>query len=181
MRPQSCKSKGRRLQQKVAASIVRAFPQLADDDAVSTSMGAPGEDVRLSPRARAVLPLSLECKCVERLNVWAHLEQAQRNAPKGTTPCLVFSRNRAPTYAVVPWDVLLDLFVRAQGAGAIPPRVAELVHELASHVPPLAHVPSRSDAAPGTVAAASSPAAESPVTLSSSGSLVSSPGPVPPP
>lgn len=135
MRPQSCKSKGRRLQQRVAASIVEAFPHLTSDDVVSTSMGAGGEDVRLSATARRALPLSVECKCQERLNVWSCLEQARNNAPSGATPCLVFSRNRCPTYAVVPWEVLLDLYRRVhQGGDGIPPPLAEALVLLAPYV-----------------------------------------------
>ena len=128
MRPQSCKSKGRRLQQKVVADILAAFPSLADDDCRSTSMGAGGEDVQLSPAARACIPLSFECKNVEKLNVWQCLEQCQANAPEGATPCLVFSRNRSPTYAVVPWAALLALYARP--SPRLTPRVAALVAEL---------------------------------------------------
>lgn len=136
MRPQSCKSKGRRLQQRVARSILEAFPHLGEDDVHSTSMGAPGEDVRLSPLARDAVPLSIECKCVERLNVWAALEQAEGNCPRGATPCVVFSRNRATTYAAVPWDVLLALY-RARGAApgaGLPPRLRALLAEMAAYV-----------------------------------------------
>jgi len=133
MRPQSCKSKGRRLQQKVAADILKAFAHLTPDDCVSTSMGAPGEDVRLSAAARECVNLSFECKNVEKINVWGCLEQCERNAPPGTTPCLVFSRNRSPVYAVVPWGALLALCKKAkQGGGSLPPRVKTLVRELAS-------------------------------------------------
>ena len=137
MRPQSCKSKGRRLQQRVAQSILDAFPHLEDDDCVSTSMGAPGEDVRLSAAARAALPLSLECKCQERLNIWAAVEQAQKNCPAGATPCVVFTRNRAPTHAVVPWETLLGLY-RDRAVGTpehLPPRLAALLTELAAYAP----------------------------------------------
>lgn len=129
MKPQSAKSKGRRFQQRVAQSILEAFPHLNPDDCVSVSMGAPGEDIRLSTAARASVPLSLECKCVEKLNVWSCLEQAQANAPADATPCLVFSRNRAPTYAAVPWDFLLTLLQSKSCAGGVPPRLAELLTE----------------------------------------------------
>lgn len=104
------------MQQRVVASILDTFPHLGGDDVVSTSMGAGGEDVRLSPLARSAVPLSIECKCVERLNVWACIEQAARNAPNDATPCVVFSRNRASTYAVVEWDVLLSLLKRCYNA-----------------------------------------------------------------
>ena len=134
MRPQSCKSKGRRLQQKVANSILESFPHLGPDDVVSTSMGAPGEDVRLSPLARTAVPLSIECKCVEKINVWACLEQCERNAPPDTTPCLVFSRNRSPTYAVLPWPTLLALYGRRGDETTIPPRLRALLLQLTDFV-----------------------------------------------
>lgn len=133
MRPQSCKSKGRRFQQKIARSILESFDHLTEDDVHSTSMGAPGEDIKLSAAARKALPLSLECKCVERLNVWQCIEQAQSNCPNGAVPCLVFSRNRSTAYCVIPWDALLTMFVRLHGGtanGAIPTRVVELLQEL---------------------------------------------------
>lgn len=129
MRPQSCKSKGRRFQQRVARALLDAFPHLTEDDVRSTSMGAPGEDIQLSSRAREVVPLSIECKCVERLNVWQCLEQAEKNTRAGSHSCLVFSRNHARTYAVLPWDVVVRLLARSTSATASP-RVASLVREL---------------------------------------------------
>lgn len=138
MKPQSCKSKGRRFQQRVVRDVLNAFPHLAEDDVVSTSMGAPGEDVRLSPLARASLPLSLECKNVEKINVWGCLEQASSNCPAHATPCLVFTRNRSPAYAVVPWETLLDLYARlgrASEGGDMPPRLAALLQELVEFAP----------------------------------------------
>ena len=137
MRPQSAKAKGRRFQQKVVASVLKAFPHLNPDDVVSTSMGCGGEDVRMSPLARESLPLSLECKCQERLNVWSCVEQARRNCPEGATGCVVFSKNHEETYAVVPWATLLDLFVAARRQDAqMPTRAVELITELATFVSP---------------------------------------------
>ena len=136
LKPQSAKAKGRRFQQKIAKSILDAFPHLQEDDVVSTSMGCGGEDVRLSPLAREALPLSIEAKCQEKLNAWACLEQCEKNTPAGATPCLIFSRNRSPTYAVVTWETLLDLYrARAAGGGALPPRLAALLTELATFAP----------------------------------------------
>ena len=63
---------------------------------------------------------------------------ADGRLPAGATPCLVFSRNRAPTYAVVPWEHLLALHARGGGAtetAALPPRLAELLRELRAYAP----------------------------------------------
>ena len=87
----------------------------------------------MSPLARESVPLSIECKCQEKLNVWSCLEQARSNCPSGATPCLVFSRNRSPTYAVVPWPFLLRLFARAPEH--MDPSLAKLLKELVRFVP----------------------------------------------
>ena len=132
MRPQSCKSKGRRLQQKVASDIRDAFQHLTEDDCHSTPMGAHGEDVRLSTAARECVNLSIECKNVEKINIWGCLQQCEANAKDGTTPCLVFSRNRSPIYAVVPWRMLLGLHKKTRGR--IPPRIRTIIQELSSFI-----------------------------------------------
>jgi hypothetical protein len=130
MKPQSAKAKGRRLQQRVVREILKAFPHLSEDDVRSTSMGAGGEDVQLSHAARASVPFSLECKNVEKLNVWAALEQAAANA-RGNSPCLIFSRNNCGAYAAIPFETFLELL---KPTAAIPPRIREIVAELSALV-----------------------------------------------
>ena len=136
MKPQSCKNKGRRFQQKIARDIIDAFPHLKEDDAISTSMGAGGEDIRLSTAARQAIPVSIECKCQEKLNIWSCLEQAKSNTPVGATPCLIFSRNRAPTYAVVPWEVLLGLYRTLYNSGedGVPTGLSDILISLETYV-----------------------------------------------
>lgn len=108
MRPQSAKAKGRRLQQELRDALLAAAPQLAPDDVQSRSMGAQGEDLMLSPAARAVYPFSFECKAQEKLNVWQALGQAAENA-KTHIPALVFKRNRSKTYVAIPLDDFIRL------------------------------------------------------------------------
>ena len=43
-------------------------------------MGAGGEDVTMARAAREKFPFSIECKSVERLNVWDAYDQACANA-----------------------------------------------------------------------------------------------------
>ena len=108
MRPQSAKAKGRRLQQKVAADILNAFPSLTDDDVRSTSMGAAGEDVLLSSAAQQLFPYSVEAKNQERVNVWSAIAQARTNC-HARTPLVVFKKNGESPMAIVPWDHFMRL------------------------------------------------------------------------
>ena len=110
--PSACKAKGRRLQQAVAADLVRAF-QLPEADCRSNPMGCGGEDVWLSDRARtAIGGVSFECKNQERVNVFAAFEQASSNAGIHK-PALVLKRNHTAPLCVLRWDDALDLLVRA--------------------------------------------------------------------
>lgn len=118
MRPQSCKAKGRRLQQQIVADLLERFPQLEDDDVRSTSMGAHGEDVQLSPAARTLIPYSFEAKNQERLNLWASISQAETNKPTGVHAAIVVKKNGQPAYAVIRWSQFLDLISPAVGGDA---------------------------------------------------------------
>ena len=109
MRPQSAKAKGRRFQQELVELILQLFPSLQSDDVQWRSMGAGGEDIILSPAARAVLPLSAEAKNQESLSIWKALAQAAANA-KGYAPVLFFKRNRSEAYAALPAATLLSLY-----------------------------------------------------------------------
>ena len=113
MKPQSCKQKGRKFQQQIVQSIKETFPVLRDNDVKSTSMGCGGEDVVMSPLAESIFPYSVECKNVEKLNVYAALEQAATNAPRKKTPILAMRRNRTKAYAVIQWDHFMELAKRS--------------------------------------------------------------------
>jgi len=108
MKTQSAKSKGRRLQQEVRDLILETFNELEKDDVRSTSMGASGEDLLLSPAARKLFPFATECKNQEKLNIWDSLKQAESNAGKHI-PLLVFKRNRSKIYATIEFERLLEL------------------------------------------------------------------------
>lgn len=109
MKPQSCKQKGRKFQQQIASDIRQAF-NIPDPDAVSTGMGQQGADIKLSIAAREAFPFAVECKNVERLNVWESWEQAETNAVKEKlNPLLLIRRNGHKPLAVIDWDLLLEI------------------------------------------------------------------------
>ena len=93
MKPASAKNKGRKLQQWVRDLILRMHPSLEPDDVKSTSMGAGGEDVQLSPAARRLCPVSIECKSRASYAFYKDLDQAITNAPKDSEPILIAKAN----------------------------------------------------------------------------------------
>ena len=96
MRPSSCKNKGRRLQQQVVTWILDRFTGLDPDDVNSRSMGASGEDIMLSQKARKRFPFSLECKSTERLNVYKAYQQAVANSGDYQPAAVIKSNHKKP-------------------------------------------------------------------------------------
>lgn len=113
-KPQSRKAKGRRLQQWVRDKLLHYAPWLTQDDVRSTSMGAPGEDVLLSPLARRAYPVSIECKNTERISIWSAYTQAQENAGEHE-PLLIIKRNRNEPLAVVDAEWLISMLGAYEG------------------------------------------------------------------
>lgn len=101
MRPQSAKAKGRRLQQTIRDLLLKAAESLEPDDIRSTSMGAGGEDILFSPAARKIYPYSIECKNVERLNIWDAVKQAYDNCKK-YIPVVIFKKNGQEPWIAMP-------------------------------------------------------------------------------
>jgi hypothetical protein len=100
----SAKAKGRNLQKKVVELILKACPSLEPDDVVSRSMGASGEDIMLSPAARSLLPLSIECKSRASYAFYKDYDQACVNAPKGAEPVLVAKANHRNPVVIIDAD-----------------------------------------------------------------------------
>ena len=105
----SAKAKGRRLQNLVRDKLRVAFSSLEEDDIKSQTMGMTGEDIVLSPAARKLIPYSIECKNVERLNVWESLKQAETNTHNSCSPALVIKRNQTIPYITIPLDIWISI------------------------------------------------------------------------
>lgn len=101
IKPSSAKAKGRRHQQWVRDKIYETFPDLEEGDVRSTSMGAGGEDLQLSPAARRLFPYSVECKAFKSFAIYKVLEQASSNAPEGVEPIAIIKGDRQRPLAVL--------------------------------------------------------------------------------
>jgi hypothetical protein len=109
MKPSSGKAKGRRLQDKVCEDLNRKLaPYVRPGDIRPAIMGESGCDIKLSPAGREAFPFSVECKNVERLNVWQAYDQAKGNSD-GFVPLLVIKKNRRDPLVVLDWSTFLEL------------------------------------------------------------------------
>jgi hypothetical protein len=108
MNPSSAKAKGRRLQQWVRDKLIEML-DVHPEDIESRSMGAGGEDLIMARAARAKFPHSIECKNVEKLNIWEAYEQASAN--RGDyEPIVVMKKNGKKPLVVVDAEYYIQLF-----------------------------------------------------------------------
>jgi hypothetical protein len=104
----SAKAKGRLGQQEIRDRLLKAFPELHPDDVRSQIMGVNGEDIVLSPRAREVLPVSIEVKRRKSFKtLYDFVEQAVQD---GKYEPIVFLRgDRQEWLAVCKADYFMEL------------------------------------------------------------------------
>ena len=108
MKTSSCKRKARTLQNLLRDKLLQAFPELEPDDCKVSIMGETGQDIKLSPAARKLIPYAFEAKNQEKIAIWQALKQAEDNAGNAT-PAVVFKRNRSKTYVAIELDAFIDL------------------------------------------------------------------------
>ena len=108
MRVQSAKAKGRRLQQWVRDKLIEML-DVHPEDIESRSMGAGGEDLIMARAAREKFPHSIECKNVEKLNIWEAYEQASANCGS-YEPVVVIKKNGKKPLVVVDAEYYIQLF-----------------------------------------------------------------------
>lgn len=108
IKPQSAKNKGRVLQKWVREKLIEAL-DIHPEDIESRSMGAGGEDLIMARAARQKFPHSIECKNVEKLNIWDAYEQACANSGD-YEPLVVIKKNGKKPLAVVDAEYFISLF-----------------------------------------------------------------------
>ena len=102
------KLKGKRLQNLVRDKLRELFNELEPGDIESTMSSAAGVDIILSPAAKRIIPIAIECKNQENLRIHQAIEQAESNA-NGLEPVVVFSRNRTSPRVIISLDYFLRL------------------------------------------------------------------------
>ena len=78
------------------------------EDIESRSMGAGGEDLIMARAARETFGYSIECKNVEKLNVWDAYDQAKVNS-KDYEPIVVMKKNGKKPLVVIDAEYFVRL------------------------------------------------------------------------
>ena len=99
MKPQSAKSKGRRLQKWFTDLLIKRLG-LDPQDLESRPMGSQGEDIIIGSQSRLHFPYSVECKNQESLNVWKSYEQAEANSGDHEPVVFIKRNNQKPLVVV---------------------------------------------------------------------------------
>jgi len=122
MKTSSAKAKGRRLQNRVAEDLRSvAGERLEHDDIKPVSMGVSGVDILLTPAARRLFDLLVECKNHEKLNVvGVFSNHAEKYVLKDGLPLLVHSRNRSDDLVTMRWADFLKMLKSFLAGGYFP-------------------------------------------------------------
>lgn len=114
MTPRGRKNKGKRLQNWVRDLLLKYAPSLEADDIKSTTMGEQGEDIQLSPAARKLYPISVECKSKASYAFYKDYDQAVANCPKKAEPILVAKANRRRPVVIVDAEYYFKNFLKGK-------------------------------------------------------------------
>lgn len=108
MKTKSLKAKGRVLQNLTRDYILGSFP-LNIWDVTCAVMGESGVDIKLSQDAKKYFNFNVECKNVERLNLWAAWAQASKR--EGAPPLLVVKKNKMQPLVVLDMNTFFNLLI----------------------------------------------------------------------
>jgi len=113
MLTKSKKAKGRKLQNKVKEDLQVIAAKMGKNPKSITSaiMGERGVDVKIHPELQELFPFSIECKCVETINIikefWEHYEKYKDNTD--VIKLLIHSKNRTEPTVTLKWEDFIHL------------------------------------------------------------------------
>lgn len=108
----SAKNKGMKFQKEIVNHILSIFEDLTHRDVRSIPSSVSGTDIWLSEKASKRIPLDVEAKCQESLNIWAAIKQVEDRCPKDKMPVVIFKRNRTNPYVCIGLDNFLTMLER---------------------------------------------------------------------
>jgi len=110
MKTSSKKAKGRALQNWVVKQLNKCFgSDLEEGDIKGAIMGETGSDIKMSPKAKKIIPFKFECKNQEKYkSIYNAYEQVDLNKEIGES-ILVIKSNRKEPLAILNAETLFSL------------------------------------------------------------------------
>lgn len=112
MKVKSSKAKGRRLQDWVRTALINIL-DIPHQDIKCAIMGEGGIDVNIHHSSLSKFPYNIECKNVERINIWKAWEQCCKHKGQGH-PLLFLSKNRHSPLIVIDATHFIGLYINGR-------------------------------------------------------------------
>lgn len=110
----SAKAKGRLGQDEIRDKLYEAFPELEEGDIKGAIMGEGGADIKLSPAAKKLIPISIEVKR-RKSGMKTQYDWLDQATGHGEEPPVVFFRaDRSKWLTITTVDHYLDLLKRSK-------------------------------------------------------------------
>lgn len=109
MKPSSAKAKGRSLQDAVKMLFQALLPLEDKVDVKTAVMGESGADIKFYGVPRKLFNMAVECKNVEKLNLWSAYDQAISHKEGNETPVVFCKKNRREILATIPATFFFEL------------------------------------------------------------------------
>jgi hypothetical protein len=108
VKTRSAKQKGHKLEAYVRDKLLEKFPLEKED--VRANIGSEtGEDLKLSTKAKQIIPLKIECKSRAKMAVYTFYDQAKGHPGDNLEPVVVIKMNRRKPLLIVDLDYFLEL------------------------------------------------------------------------
>ncbi len=113
MKTAARKAKGHRLEYYVRDRLIELFG--FDKEDIRANIGSEtGEDLKLSKKAQALIPLKFECKSRARMSVYTYYDQAKGH-PGELEPVVVVKMNRRKPLIIMDLEYFLETLRNKNG------------------------------------------------------------------
>ncbi len=107
MKTRSAKAKGKTLERLIRDKLIEKF-HLTSDEIRCTIGSENGEDIKLSKKAQALIPLQIEAKARATMSIYTYYTQACSHKA-GLEPCVIVKINRRKPLICLDLDYFLEI------------------------------------------------------------------------
>jgi hypothetical protein len=108
LKTSSAKAKGHKLEYFVRDKLIEKFK--LDKEDIRANIGSEtGEDLKLSNKAKKLIPVKIECKSRAKMSVYTYYDQAKGHPGDDLEPVVVIKMNRRKPLVVIDFEYFMEL------------------------------------------------------------------------